>query len=484
LARSIAGSRRSQVVSSEVPPGTLTFPKGFLWGTATAAHQIERASPNDWTALEEAAVAARRFSRTAPGKAIGGHIHKYGDWSEDIRTLKTNHDALFREDMKMASGMGHSAYRFSIEWSRLFPTADQQEPAEEALEHYNAIIHEVLLHGMVPSVTLFHFTSPLWLWTSPHGPRGFERADTLEHWERFVRAVVRAFGDRVSHWCTLNEPMVYAYAGYLDGVFPPLEQRGDPGRIGPLLVQLLQAHALAYRIIHDDARARGKAVMVGLTQHTRAFEPHRNHVPLDRVVASVVDQTFVWDLLDAVTTGEFRMTGAGFRASVPEAKGTQDYVGINYYGRFYVRSNVLHPTRFEILMHDPNGGDPVVNNLGWAEYPRGFSQVLTAASERYALPIYVLENGTADGADDDVMRQRYLVRHVREMWHAINLGGADVRGYFHWSLMDNFEWAEGFDARFGLVKVDYRNGFRRIPRPSAAIYSRIARENALSSDLM
>ncbi len=122
------------------------------------------------------------------------------------------------------------------------------------------------------------------------------------------------------------------------------------------------------------------------------------------------------------------------------------------------------------------------SDLGWASYPRGFSLILQRAGSRYRLPIYVLENGTADRKDDDTDRQRLLVEHVKEMWLA-RQHGADVRGYFHWSLLDNFEWAEGFDARFGLIKVDYKDGFRRTPRPSAALYTRIIEHNGLDEDL-
>ena len=233
----------------------------------------------------------------------------------------------------------------------------------------------------------------------------------------------------------------------------------------------------------EHAQARGATIEVGYAHHTRAFEPLRSYHPLDRVVARVIEQAFIWDFSDAVASGVLSVTNTSHRAPIPGLKGTQDYLGINYYGRFYVKTDLLAPTKFQVLMHDPE--TPEVdkpNDLGWASYPRGFGLILQRAGSRYRLPIYVLENGTADRKDDDTDRQRLLVEHVKEMWLA-RQHGADVRGYFHWSLLDNFEWAEGFDARFGLIKVDYKDGFRRTPRPSAALYTRIIEHNGLDEEL-
>ena len=137
-----------------------------------------------------------------------------------------------------------------------------------------------------------------------------------------------------------------------------------------------------------------------------------------------------------------------------------------------------------MLLHDPDANGEPVNDLDWALYPHGFYEVLTKAARRYHKPIYVLENGTADKADNDVERQKFLVSHVRELWLAINQSQADVRSYIHWSLFDNFEWAEGFTARFGLVAVDYAKDFQRTPRPSAEVFAEIANANALSEKLI
>lgn len=483
--------QRSAAVRSAMPPGErapFRFPDDFLWGTATAAYQIEHTQDDDWAAFEEAAMQSGRFGSLGPGKPQPGHIHKLGDWPVDVRRKKTDFDSRIDEDLAMAARMGHSAYRFSISWARLFPTEDQRDPDPAGIAFYRRIFDVLQQQRLTSVVTLFHFTSPRWFWRLVDGKSGWERADALVHWERFVRAVLSHFGGRMPIICTLNEPMVYVYAGYLDGVFPPLERRAGPAAVVPVIEQLLRAHARAYHLIKEDAARRGQPVQVGYAQHTRVFEPLRPRSLLDRLTAGLITRAFIWDFCDAVNTGTLRLTGTpkstGGQQEIPGLRGTQDYLGINYYGRFYVRSHLLRPTKFDVLLHDPDAREADrPNDLGWASYPQGFRQVLNEAGRRYRLPVYVLENGTADAASDDQLRQRLLVEHVYEMWHA-RRDGTDVRGYFHWSLFDNFEWAEGFEARFGLVAIDYRDGFRRSPRPSAALYSRIIEQRGLDADLV
>lgn len=478
------GARRlmpTRSPSREAPPWLL--PPGFLWGTATAAFQIENTHDDDWAAFERDAVTNRRFESLGPGQAKPGHIHNLGAYSQEIRDKKTDFDARIDSDLAMLAAMKHNAYRFSISWSRLFPKSDISEPDPEGIRYYEKVFDALERHKITPLVTLFHFTSPSWLWQEQGGKRGWERDDALGHFERFVTTVVKHFGPRARLWCTLNEPMVYLYNGYLEGVFPPFERRGDPVNIIPVVEKLLQAHVLSYRLLKEDAQRRGVQIEVGYAQHMRAFEPLRNYAPLDRITARIIEQAFIWDFSDAVASGVLTVTNTPYRKEIPGLRGTQDYLGVNYYGRFYVKTDLLHPTKFQILMHDPErAAEDQPNDLGWASYPRGFHTLLTRAGHRYRIPMYVLEHGTADQKDNDTDRQRLLVEHVREMALA-RQSGADVRGYFHWSALDNFEWAEGFEARFGLVKVDYKNGFQRTPRPSAALYTRIIEANGLSEAL-
>ncbi|HSR15392.1 MAG TPA: family 1 glycosylhydrolase, partial [Gemmatimonadales bacterium] len=183
------------------------------------------------------------------------------------------------------------------------------------------------------------------------------------------------------------------------------------------------------------------------------------------------------DVLDAVESGSYAMANTGYRVEIQGLAGSQDYVGINYYGRFYVEMGMANLSAGPIIHpNDPGDPDEVTSDLGWATYPRGFTDVLVEAHRRYGKPILVLENGTADSAADDRGRQAYLVSHLRELWHAIHEEGVDVGGYFHWTALDNFEWAEGFEARFGLFAVDYTSGFARTPRPGAGLYAAIIRD--------
>lgn len=479
------GSRRlTGLRSGSKLPGPYLFPPGFLWGTATAAYQIEDTQADDWAAFEREVMANHRVEQRAPGQPKPGHIHKLSEYSEEVRRKKTDFDARLESDLAMAAAMKHNSYRFSISWSRLFPRAEMTEPDPAGIAYYQRIFDALDLNKLKPSVTLFHFVSPEWFWQEREGQRGWERSDALILFERFVAAVVKHFGGRAEHWCTLNEPMVYAYAGYLDGTFPPLEQRSGPKALVPVVSQLLRAHALAYRLLKQDAARRGKSVQVGIAQHVRAFQPLRNHHPLDRVTAQLIEQAFVWDFLDALHSGVLRSQVMNVAIPIEGLAGTQDYVGLNYYGRFYVKSDLLRPTKFEVLLHDPASVvEDQPNELGWASYPQGFRLALHKAHDRYHLPLYVLENGTADSKEQDIDRQRLLVEHLRELYLA-QQQGVDVRGYFHWSLIDNFEWAEGFTARFGLTKIDYQAEFQRTPRPSAALYTRIIESNGLDEALL
>lgn len=455
-----------------------TFSDSFLWGTATAAQQIESQNPTDWTAFEKQVLKEKKFESLAIGKPKAGHIHDLGSYPKEVIQKKTNYDVLFAKDLAVAKKHGHNSYRFSIDWARLFPKEDMKKPSPVGIAYYRNILKECKKLKLKPSVTLFHFATPEWLWQEKAGKRGWEREDALGHFSRFVEAVAQNFIEEVSHWCTLNEPMVYLYQGYIEGVFPPNEQRGEPVVIAPLVVELLKAHQQAYAILKSYALHKNLSIEVGFTQHTRRFEPLRNWHALDRLTAHLVEQVFQWDFCDALKTGTYRMTTTGFKEEIPNLKDSWDYLGINYYGRFYVRGNFLNPFRFQVLPNDPRNPKEEVSDLGWAIYPHGFYLILKEAYRRYHKPIYVLENGIADAQDNDVKRQKFLVEHIYEMALAMQ-EGVDIRGYYYWSLIDNFEWAEGFGPRFGLIKVDYKNKFQRTIRPSLKVYEKIINEKVV-----
>jgi beta-glucosidase len=463
--------------------GPFLFPAGFLWGAASADQQIEHQQPSDWTEFERRARALGNQSVLDNGAPVPGHIKKILEVKPEILLMKADFDRKHADDLRAAALMGHNAHRFSISWARMFPREDMHDPDPAAVAFYDRVFVELKKNGLVPFVTLFHFASPAWLWNEVGGKRGVERSDAVEHFKRFVEAVVERWGDQVHFWCTINEPMVYAYQGYLDGTFPPNERRGGPRDVVPVVKALLEMHTAAYYAIHDDADRRKSEASVGIAHHVRAFMPWRDGNLLDRVTASFIEKAFVDDFLDAMHTGELRMSQTGVVESIPGLRGTFDYVGVNHYGRFYVKTKVSAPGKFEIINHDD--GEPLEDKseLGWAIDEASLTSCLARFHEKYGEPLYVLENGCAEASLDDARRQKLLVRTTQALWRAIHHHGADVRGYFHWSLTDNFEWAEGFDPRFGLLAVDYEHDFARTPRKSAEVYREIASSNSIPGDL-
>lgn len=459
----------------DAPP--YRFPENFQWGSATASTQIEARGASDWGSFEAEVEAEGRVASDGPGRPRPGNISGFTDWPAEVRLKKTDFESFYAADFAEAAAEGQNACRLSVSWSRLFPRAEMVEPDPAGVAFYDQVFSAIEDAKLQPMVTLFHFESPAWLWEPVEGKAGWERADALEAFDRFVSAVVHRWGGRVHRWVTLNEPMVYLYNGYLQGIFPPLERRAGPSELGLMTESLLRAHARAYHRIHEDADARHQLVEVGIATHARSFLPYRNHAPLDRITADRVEQAFIWDFLDAVRTGELRLTNTSIRHPIADLAGTQDFVGINYYGRNYLNTNILHPTRFQVMASDPTDPLEIVSDLGWASDPRGLYEILVAAHKRYSLPMYITENGLADASDR--RRPAFLVQHLRAVWDAIHHGGVEVKGYYHWSLTDNFEWAEGFGPRFGLWEVDYRNGFRRFPRPSAFLFGTIAKANAI-----
>ncbi|HNC97820.1 MAG TPA: family 1 glycosylhydrolase, partial [Myxococcota bacterium] len=361
--------RRVERIKPIIEPPPYRFPKDFLWGTATAAAQIERRVPSDWGRFEELVERDQLTRSDGPGRVVPGNIAGYLDYPPSIRFRKTDAEAHYDEDFTAAVAQGHNAYRFSLSWSRLFPHADSKTPNPEAVTTYDGLFASLESAGLDPMVTLFHFESPAWLWEEKEGQRGWEREDAVEHFDHFVKYVVQRWGRKVRRWTTLNEPMVYAYNGYLQGLFPPFEKRSGPAALGKVLENLLRAHVRAYKRIHASAREHGLRVEVGVAAHTRSFLPYRDRAPLDRVVAEQVEQAFIWDFLDALDTGHLRLTNTELHRIIPDLAGSQDYVGINYYGRYYLKSDLFHPTEFQLLASDPDDPLEQVSDLGWAIDP-------------------------------------------------------------------------------------------------------------------
>jgi beta-glucosidase len=442
------GNETTDTGCSTTPASLLKFPKGFLWGVSTSAHQVEGANHNNqWADWETA-----------------GRI-KSGDHSLDCCNWWKNADP----DFDLAQQMHLNALRLSVEWSRIEPAAGQWD--EAALRRYRELLEGLLSRGMQPMVCLHHFTNPRWF----EQQGAFLYPDAPELFERFTRKVVRALGDLCRFWVTFNEPNVYAAFGYVMGEFPP-------GRTAEITTALrvvsaqARAHRLAYQAIHELQ----PNAQVGWAQHYAAFKPVSG--AMDRWVAGLLTQVFNDTFFQLLEQGRMNFPFNLLDGTAGDVKGTCDFVGLNVYSRFHVAFDIRNVSqlfgRIFVPPEVPQGDCGVERPYGEA-YPGA----IRAAVERAAglrKPIYILENGVPDAQDR--IRPWLLLNSLKEIY-CLMQEGHNIRGYFHWTLTDNFEWTEGWNLRFGLVSLDAATQ-RREMRGSGRLYGEIALKNALTPEMM
>lgn len=408
---------------------TRMFPDGFLWGSSTSAHQVEGGNTkNDWYEWEK-----------VPGHILDGNVSGQAD----------DHYDRYEQDFDLAASLHQNAHRLSLEWSRIEP-AEGQWDFNEVL-HYRRVLQSLKGRGMQTMVTIWHFTLPKWF--ADRG--GWEAPGSVALFERFAAFAASEFGDLVDLWITINEPMIYLSQSYSIGGWPP----GKRSALRTCLVfrRLAKAHKAAYRALHRVLDGRGRPVMVGIAQNVITFAPYRRE--------SLTDTLFVW-FADRLFNRQFFIW----------TKGTHDFIGINYY--FHYRVKYL-PTKVSQFFYEVHTENRTVSDLGWEINPRGIFDAITNMA-RYKKPIYITEHGVANG--DDSKRPRLIVAALLEVYHAIR-AGIDVRGYFHWSLIDNFEWEKGFAGRFGLVAIDYVTQ-KRTPRRSAYVFADICQANGIPHGLL
>ncbi|MDP1780129.1 MAG: family 1 glycosylhydrolase, partial [Anaerolineales bacterium] len=317
-------------------------------------------------------------------------------------------------------------------------------------------------------VTLHHFTDPLWVWEKG----AWETEAIVPLFERFVRKTVDALKEYVNLWVTINEPNVYALTGYANGAFPP--GVNNIRQAVPVEANMLRAHVAAYRAIHElQPEAR-----VGYALHFRPMTPKHKWSPLDRLMRNIRYNGVNMAFPSGISTGIMK-TPVG-NVSIPEAKGTQDYLGVNYYSVEAISFDIRNHYELFTSGSYPEDADFSQNRF-IANIPNGLFDTLHWAIRTYpGLPILITENGVEDTNDD--MRPRYLAQHIHQMWRAVNFNWP-VKGYFHWSLVDNFEWERGWTQRFGLWGLDIDTQ-KRIRRPSVDLYAEICKENGLSSEMV
>ncbi|MFJ3336748.1 GH1 family beta-glucosidase [Streptomyces sp. NPDC086766] len=472
--------------AQQVTPVTpVTFPSSFLWGAATSAYQIEGAvredgrTPSIWDT----------FSHT-PGKTAGGET---GD-------IAVDHYHRYREDVALMAELGLNAYRFSVSWPRVQPTG--RGPAVQVgLDFYRRLVDELLAHGIKPAVTLYHWDLPQEL----EDAGGWPERDTALRFAEYAQIVGEALGDRVEQWITLNEPWCSAFLGYASGVHAP--GRTDPQASLRAAHHLNLAHGLGTQALRSVMPARNT---VAVSLNSSVVRP-ASQSPADLAAARKID-----DLANGVFHGP--MLHGAYPATLLEATSSLtdwsyvhdgdlrsinqplDALGLNYYTPALVSAADAGaegpradghgasafspwPAADDVMFHQTPGDR---TEMGWTIDPSGLHElIMRYTREAPGLPLYITENGAAyddkvdaDGRVHDPERIAYLRGHLAAVRRAIT-DGADVRGYYLWSLMDNFEWAYGYGKRFGAVYVDYAT-LARTPKSSALWYSKAARSGELA----
>lgn len=452
----------------------MTFPKDFIWGVATSSYQIEGAANEDGRGVS----IWDTFCAT-PGKVANG----------DSGEVANDHYHLYESDVALMKSMGVKAYRFSISWPRLFPNGDQIRE-QRGFDFYNRLIDSLIAAGIEPLATIYHWDLP-----QPLQDRGgWADRSILESFAFYAEAVAEAFGDRVKRFAPINEPWVVSWLGYGVGVHAPGIK--DYGQAIAAAHHTVVAHRLALEAIK---RVRPDA-LVGPVLNQSLPDVDDITDPKQMYAAEIMDANHNTFWMDGIFRGQYpdliwKIYGEDLRKVVHEGDlvpTKNDWLGINFYmnGRIGPVVESSAPDEAGIVERFAGyacEGDPVgpLTDMGWPITPHGIGNLLTRWTREYGPelpPMFITENGAAfdDGPDEagevhDTRRVLYLNDHLVEIGKAIDRG-ANVGGYFEWSLMDNFEWAVGYEKRFGIVYVDYETQ-ERIPKESARFYSRVIESN-------
>jgi len=415
-----------------------SFPKNFLWGSATSAHQVEGGNHNDWSEWELAN--AKRLAHEVEQKF--GHLPSWPFIREQannqenyISGIACDHYHRFREDFDIAKELGHNAHRFSIEWSRVEPEEGKFD--EKEVEHYREVIKALRERGIEPFVTLWHWTNPLWV----RNQGGWRNQKTVTDYVRFSKYIMEQFRELVQYWQPLNEPNIYIAFGYITGAQPP----GEKNIIHAS--QVSKNFTRAHRMVYEAGHAISSDFKIGISHAVAHRVAYRKHI-WNQWVAQLVTYFSEDRFLEHMSL-------------------YADFLGIQYYRHEPIALRMRGKYFGLIAIEDEIAWK---SDLGWQIYPEGIYHAIKRF-QKYKKPIFITENGVADA--QDTHRGKFIREHVYWMEKAIT-EGADVRGYFHWSLLDNFEFPElrGFWPRFGLVDINRKTLERKI-RPSAWEYKKI-----------
>eukprot|EP01080_Neovahlkampfia_damariscottae_P002740 gene2740-4149_t len=402
----------------------------FLWGTATSSHQVEgNCDNNQWWKFEHDTTQQRIHNGDKSGEAC----KHYELYKEDIKLLKND--------------LNVHTYRFSLEWSKIQPEIGGPFD-KDVVQHYHNVIDELLKKNIQPMVTIHHFTDPVWFTNIG----AFEKEENLEHFIKFGLFVFKEYSSKVKFWCTINEPNVYAYGGYLDGIFPPGLKKFDLGI--RVVKNMLIAHTELYHKMKN--LENGPQSQIGIVHNLHQFDAYHSWNPVDIFMAYVMDYTYNEVIIQYFKTGYFNyylplLCNENYYNSA--AKGSYDFYGVNYYSHFNVKINFDLQKPFLTLVRPEF--QYLVTQMKYAVYGEGLYRILHRISDQLRSPIFVTENGCPDDKDD-FLRDTYIKRYLYGLSLAME-EGVQIKGYMYWSFMDNFEWAEGFEPRFGLYQVDYKD---------------------------
>lgn len=398
------------------------FPENFYWGAATASHQVEGNNHNDWSEWEKSEKRIQELKKS-------GLLDKYGQ-DNFISGRGADHYNKYKEDFKLAKELGHNATRFSIEWSRIEPEEGKFDQKE--IDHYKDVIKTLKELDIEPFVTLWHWPIPIWL----RDKGGLEAPEMPKYFVRYAKKVVEALGDDVKFWIVLNEPMINTSISYVQRRWPP--QKKNVFAFLRANRNLVKSHKLTYAAIKEI----NPKAQVGIAKHNTYFSTKGRGL-INKGIRSLVH--FLWNNLWLWCIKDY-----------------QDFIGLNHY---------FHNRIYYGLNKNEN---KITNDMGWEIYPTSLYHCLKDL-EKYNKPVYITENGLADATDEK--RIWFIYEMLKDVHRAIE-EGVDVKGYLYWSLMDNFEWADGYWPRFGLIEVDYDTLERKI-RKSAYFYKDICVHNGI-----
>lgn len=439
---------------STINANEVNFPKDFIWGTATAAHQIEGNNENT----------------------------NWGEWEKDSSRIKDGSNAIkavdgwnrAKDDIKLMKDLGVNSYRFSLAWNKIEP--EKGKINEDALKHYDELINELLANKIEPMITLHHFTHPLWF----EQLGTFEKEENIKHFVEFSKLVFARYKDRVKYWVTLNEPNVFVTSGYFNTVFPP--GKADSKLGAEVLKNMLKAHVEVYKELKSDqwSVVRGQEnkdqkpkaeVQIGLATSIFQFEPARRWHLGDWAIARISSNTFNESVLAFFRTGTMNFyvpLDVNVSYTDSNAPNTIDFIGVNYYSHYAYKFDFDFKKATQSIAVE---GEEMTD-MPYTIYTEGIYRAIEDVAT-LKKPIIITENGISDAKDD--RREKYIRQSLYAVSKAIK-DGYDVRGYYYWTLLDNFEWAEGYTQKFGLYEVNLQTQERKL-RSGARAFVEIIGKN-------